>query len=100
MTTLGGGATFRCFSIDHADFSSVQWLVNDTELENFNITGVKESFRTGSYYGILEFSEIPLQYNETSVQCRATLSSGNNIPESSEPSQLLLQGTGFTCACC
>ena len=67
---------------------SVTWLLNGTELESLGLDNVNPSFVFG--IGSLRFTNLDLEYNHTTIQCRGQLQSGRNI--TSESVVLLMQG--------
>lgn len=74
-TVPGGNAVFRCASSGLITIR-VQWLVNGTLLENLNLMNVTEEFTSiGGGIGLLQFKNLPIDYNMTEIQCEATLSS-------------------------
>ena len=85
ITTLGGSATYTCTSSGVSDdfIQSVQWLVNDVALEEMDNVVVTAA-------GVLRFLRISVDYNNTSIRCRATLTSGS--VRVSGVSLLLIQG--------
>lgn len=92
----GGNAVFNClyFLSGCSDrLVSVQWLVNGTLLDSTNLTNINTVF-DGSIAcgtGSLTFTNISLEYNMTSVSCRADLNSGRIITSNTNV-LLLLQG--------
>ena len=89
----GGPATFDCVSLVTATVD-IHFLVNGSLLDGFTLKNVTQSrFRNNmghSLAGILQFVDLPAEYNNTRIQCRAELSSGP--PSTSAPAILLLQG--------
>ena len=83
-------ATYICHFINNnGNIQQYHWLVNGTQLEDLNLgNGVQvvESRSTG----ILSFINIPEEYNDTIIQCEATLTSGEIIY--SNNAILLVQG--------
>ncbi len=82
-------ATYICHFINNDGNIQYHWLVNDTQLENFNLgdrVQVDESRTTG----ILSFINITEEYNDTIIQCEATLTSGEIVY--SNNALLLVQG--------
>ena len=83
-------ATYICnFINNNGNIQQYHWLVNGTQLEDLNLgNGVQvvESRSTG----ILSFINIPEEYNDTIIQCEATLTSGEIIY--SNNAILLVQG--------
>ena len=84
MVFEGGNEAFSCTSTLG---TTVEWVVNGTLLEEPYPVGVTaESFTTG---GNLNFNNVPLDYNGTSVQCIAT--TGGNVRRTNIGT-LLVQG--------
>ena len=85
ITSLGGGAVYTCaFSgVSDGFIESVQWLANDMVLEEQVHVVITAA-------GVLRFLMISVDYNNTNIRCRATLTSGN--VRTSDVSLLLLQG--------
>ena len=90
VTIPGGSATFICVLSDvrHYFIDSVQWqwLVNATlleelELDNAHVVTTRQ----------LRFIMISVEYNHTSIRCRATHESGR-VSTSEAASLLLIQG--------
>ncbi len=72
-------AAYICHFINNnGNIQQYHWLVNDTQLEDLNLgdrVQVVESRSTG----ILSFINIPEEYNDTTIQCETTLTSGEII---------------------
>ena len=84
MVFEGGDEAFICTSTLGA---TVEWLVNGTLLEEPYPMGVTtEAITTG---GILNFNNVSLDYNGTTVQCIAT--TGGNVRRTNIGT-LLVQG--------
>ena len=83
--------TFKCTS--HGEtLRGVQWYLNGSHLENFNLTQVRHTFvRRNFNYGLLVFSNMTQDFNETRVSCSAVVASGQT--ERSHDVLLLIQGT-------
>lgn len=88
ISFIGGRASFSCF-LD--GILSVQWLMNGTELEELNLTDVIVEFDNMRTTGNLLFTDLPLAFNGTTIQCRVTLSSGSEAV-SGNMFILLIQG--------
>ncbi len=85
-------SSFSCQSLNSGDIQQFQWLVNGTRLEDFDQTdGIMTTVKND--FGILALSNISLEYNETTIQCIITLTSGENI--SSNDATLLVQGEPY-----
>ena len=93
VSVPGGDANFECIGAS-ATLSSVQWLVNGTQLETLNLPNLTQIFFVDGSSGILIFEDIPLNYHNTDVQCSVTLSPGSS-PVLSDVAHLLLQGMGW-----
>lgn len=91
VAVLGGNITFTCVSWTPNIILNIQWLVNESSVEDFNLINVVSEF-TQKFGGIgkLVFFDLPLEYNNTCIQCMATLSSGYD--STSMETILLLQG--------
>ncbi len=89
VAVVSGAATFRCISVDR--IISVRWLVNSTLLNSANLVNVQEHFSEVFGIGILEFTDIPREYNNTRIGCRVELG-GGRILLSRDATLLLLQG--------
>ena len=93
VSTPGGNATFQCISsIPHGERGlRIQWLMNESAaLVNETIgQGNAVAYVSGGIE-VLNFTEIPLEFNQTRIQCNASLSSGNQFV--SEIVLLQLQG--------
>ncbi len=59
--------------------TSVEWLINGTRLEDLSLTNVETVFVELSRQGSLRFNNIYVEYNNTNIQCRATLSNGETV---------------------
>ncbi len=84
----GDRATFPC-SQSHDLLPGVQWLVNGSALESLNLSNVTELFSDALHSGVLVFTALSLEYNVTSINCRATTTLGMMI---STDALLLMQG--------
>ena len=69
----GDRATFRCS--ESPVLPGVQWLVNGTALENLNLSNVTSEFSNEFRSGFLTFHYVPLEYNMTTISCRANTTS-------------------------
>lgn len=84
----GGTATFVCRS-PGVKIISLQWLVNESLVENFNLSNVQTEFDNRS--GVLIFHDIPVEYNMSRIRCMV-FAEGNSEPLLSHQSILILQG--------
>ena len=92
MTTPDDTVIYSCLSpVD--PITEIQWLLNNTLLEELNLTDVTAGFAYVS--GSLTFFN-PSDYNVTSVTCRAELQSGE---EGSATALLLVQGNSCIIQC-
>ena len=74
MSYVGAEAVFTCFN--GRDIVSVQWLVNGTLDDGLNMNMMSE-FGQISRVGNLLIHDVPMEYNGTTIQCRANSSSGS-----------------------
>ncbi len=86
---LGNHPTFNCASPSDT-ITSIEWYINGTPLEDLSLTNMATEFSQLSRQGILVFSNISVEYNNTNIQCRATLSNGETAD--SNNFTLLVQG--------
>ncbi len=88
----GVNPVFNCKAASNAPITitSVQWLINETPLEDLSLTNVETEFSQLSRQGILVFDNISVEYNNTNIQCRATLSNGETVDSNNVA--LLVQG--------
>ncbi len=70
--------------------TSVEWLINGTQLEDLSLTNVLTDFSELTRQGVLLFNSISVEYNNTNIQCRTTLSNGESAD--SNNFTLLVQG--------
>ena len=83
---LGVRVTYICTDIT-LNVVGMQWLINGTQLENLHLSNINTRFSIG--IGRLEISRIPLEYNNTTIQCIGNFENRN---ESSNILTLLVQG--------
>ncbi len=69
---------------------SVQWWINGTLLEDLSLTNVETEFSQLTRQGAILFNNISVEYNNTNIQCSATLDNGET--EDSNNFTLLVQG--------
>ena len=85
----GENPIYNCAS-SSATITSVEWLINGTPLEDLGLTNVVIVFSELTRRGTLLFNDISVEYNNTNIQCRATLSNGETVDSNSHI--LLVQG--------
>ncbi len=90
MTIPGVMSTFLCQSINSGGIQQFKWLVNGTRLKDLNQTERIRTSDLNQNIGFLNFNNIPVEYNGTTIQCIVTLTSGEVI--SSSNTELLVQG--------
>ena len=91
----GRDPVLNCASLsDTTTITSVEWLINRTRLEamleDLSLTNVLMEFSEVFRQGVLVFNNISVEYNNTNIQCRATLSNGETVD--SNNFTLLIQG--------
>lgn len=90
VTTEGGNASFQCIitSKSHRDRDlSIQWLMNGSAAlvnETIEQGNAMVYFRNNSSQNVhlLEFTEIPLEFNQTSIKCSLSSSQQAQVLES------------------
>ncbi len=90
----GGNVDFTCLTSPASGdmIVSVQWIVNGSLLDTLVLRGVSTEFSPISNgIGLLEFTNLPLEYNTTSIRCIVSFETGLTI-SSNEATLLLLQG--------
>ncbi len=86
----GHDPVLNCASLSGTTITSVEWLKNGTQFEDLSLTNVETGFSQLSRQGTLVFSNISVEYNNTNIQCRATLNNGETVD--SNNFTLLVQG--------
>ena len=88
---FSGNVHFQCHSISVDSIVSIQWLMNGSAiLTNEAISSGNAAVLFDDGIGALNVINIPLEFNETSIQCHGVLTSGTNF--TTESAILLLQG--------
>ena len=89
---VGGYASLTCtVSASLGSLEDIQWTLNGTLLTDLNITGVE--MIPGFFGGVLRFTGLSAEFNQTTIRCIATLQSGGIL--TSDTTLLLLQGQYF-----
>ena len=89
VVTSRSSSIFTCHSINSGALQQFQWLVNGTRLEDLNQTDGIEADLIHDI-GALAFTDIPVEYNDTIIQCIVTFTSGQI--STSNNATLLVQG--------
>ena len=89
ISAPGRSALFSCSPM-FGDALSIYWLVNATQFESLELRNVQSRVIEMNAVRTLEFSNIPTEYNVTSIQCVLNLTSG--IFWFSNISSLIIQG--------
>ncbi len=89
VTGLGRDAIFTCSSTS-AVIVDVDWLINGTSFNSLQLNDVDQGFEPISGLGVLRFSSVTLEYNNTLIQCIANTTSHGVV--SSRNSTLLIPG--------
>lgn len=73
----GADAIFNCVLTGRRAFG-IHWVINGTLFQNHTIEGVTEYLveLANHLMGILVFSNLPIQYSMTTIQCKARIFSG------------------------
>ncbi len=74
----GNNPTFNCGS-SFVTITSVEWLINGTPLEDLSLTNAVTEFSQLSRQGGLILNDISVEYNNTNIQCRATLDNRETV---------------------
>ena len=85
MIPLGRETTFTCINRATTGDVQFQWLVNGTLVEDLNI-GDRIMTDSNNVFGEIYFMNIPLDYNDTTIECRINNITGDII------ATLLVQG--------
>ena len=94
ISTPGGSAEFRCI-VEWHTVTDIQWIVNGSLLENLELTGVRTELGLEVGVGVLYFENLPSEYNETTIRCRARFTTSLGVQGTSTSpgaTLLLLQG--------
>ena len=86
---MGGDAVFSCLSTSSL-VVSIEWLVNETDLNSLQLTDVNQGFEPIGRVGTLRFDNVSLEYNNTRIQCKVYTSTEGEVL--SKNSTLLIQG--------
>lgn len=93
VSAPGGNTSFLCTStIPHGERGlRIQWLMNESAvLVNESIEQGNAVAYVSGTIEVLKFTKIPLEFNQTMIQCNASLSSGEQF--TSDIVLLQLQG--------
>ncbi len=83
-------ATYVCHYISNDGDIQYQWLVNGTRLEDHNLGDGVDVVNTIAT-SVLSFVNIPVEYNDTTIQCIANFTSEDRDIRSNNAT-LLVQG--------
>ncbi len=87
----GHNPVLNCASISGTiAITSVEWLLKGTRLEDLSLTNVETDFIELARQGVLLFNNISVEYNNTNIQCKVSLSNGETVD--SNNFTLLVQG--------
>ncbi len=88
---VGGTAQFSCLSSSRR-ITAIQWLINGSFIEDLStINAMKEFSELANGIGVLTFSNVTLDFNMTTIQCRAEFHPNDSMT-SSKVTILLFQG--------
>ncbi len=90
VITPGGIAIFHCEIINNNDMRQLYWLVNGTRLEDLKLGDDRVNDYMSRGVRSLTFLPIPVEYNDTTIQCFANFTSGEIMY--SNNATLLVQG--------
>ncbi len=86
----GRNPVYSCASLSGTTITSVEWLINGTQLEDLGLTNVVTGLTELTKQEVLVFNNISVEYNNTNIQCRATLSNRETVDSNNDT--LLVQG--------
>lgn len=95
VSTPGGSAEFKCILLGGNTLNRVQWYVNESLLETLDLRNVSTTISAIVGVGILNFNNLPIEYNMTRIRCVVSYTSSSNrmkISPSPNSTLLLLQG--------
>ena len=88
VVAIGSTAAFACSSSGGSVPTGVTWLLNGSQLEELNLSGVTSLFSMGIGARLI-IANVSADLNSTTIQCRLSTSSGTT---SSPNAQLYVQG--------
>lgn len=87
ITTPGGSALFSCYAtLGTSDITAAQWTLNGTSVETFNHTHnhthivLDLAVTPIGNFGHLTLRDIPVEWNNTVIQCVGSFASGTQTP--------------------
>ena len=86
-----GAINFFCLSSSSSIIVSVNWMLNNTFLNDMPDSSDISAEFSSAVGGTLRFFRVSKMYNSTEIRCIASLSTGDTV-NSSDVSTLLLQG--------
>ena len=89
VSVPGGNAAFSCLSTSDV-INTVEWLINGTVIEPLELTNVEIRDIGHGVVGLQLFN-IPIEFNNSRIQCRVHVQSGR-VETSSGPLLILLEG--------
>ena len=94
MSVPGNSVAYTCLTASGEEIVSVQWFINGS-LYDESCPNINASFVSELNLGILEFINLPVIFNMTTISCAATFSSQRTINARRE-SLLVIQGAYVT----
>ena len=89
MVAVGSTAACTCSTSGGSDATGVTWLLNGSQLEELNLSGVTSLFSEEFGVAKLRIANVSTDLNSTTIQCMFSTSSGTI---SSPNAQLYVQG--------
>ncbi len=92
VSLVGGNAEFTCLSSSIRMVIAIQWLINGSFIEDLSTINAMADFNEiANGIGTLSFSNLILDFNMTTIRCRAEFGP-NDFMTSSKVTILLVQG--------
>lgn len=90
MTSSGLDAKYICIPHRETVATGYFWIINGTYLNDLQLSDVFQGMDNNTGIGTLVFRNVPIEYNNTRVQCLAITDSDNEMP--SNNSTLIIPG--------
>lgn len=97
VTSSGVNASYTCIPNRATVATGISWFINETSLNNLQLSDVVEAMDSDTHIGTLTFRNVPIKYNNTRIQCLAITNSDSEIPSNtSKLSQVITYSQQFT----
>ena len=78
--------------LNEMNLTAIQWFMNGSELATLDTPNVKIVFRTKLQLGVVIFHNLTLDFNVTTIYCRAEFEYGKLVVNSTDVPTLFVQG--------